>query len=109
MSTLSQFGFGGGIKSIQRLSVSQSVSGGSLQWPGNVSISSVNTAKTIVLISFSAGYFTEEGSDQMRQISTPVVSLVNSTTINVSGGGILNPPLNPGFAGSASVQVVEFN
>lgn len=109
MSLLSQFGGGGGIKSIQRLTVGQSIiSGLTYIWPTTVSISSVNTSKTIIIVNGSIGYFVD-GSGQMSAVSTPVVSLSSSTSISLSGPSIFNPPLSGATSpGSINIQVVEF-
>lgn len=114
MSNLSQFfSGGGGIKSIQRITTTQAYqpSTGRINWPSTITISSVNVNKTIILVSTNTGYSVSyDGGGgtglTMITISTPMVALTNSTTLSVDGNplqGVYNT------AGSANIQVVEFN
>ena len=111
MSSLSQFGFGTGIKSIQRLTVSQTL--GLVPyyyaWPSSVSISPVNTAKTIVLVNYSIGYSRVLGSEGIYDISTPGVNLVSSTSLTIFGPLVGNTLFGAQFIpGQVVIQVVEF-
>ena len=95
MAVLSQFGFGGGIKSIQR---------GSTTLTGNsdtVTISSVNTAKSIVIATYRSGRTKEDTTNYA--VSASAV-LTNSTTLTVYRGRASPNVDNP----TLDWQVVEF-
>lgn len=101
MSVLSQF-FGGAIKSIQRGSTTI-ISG----FSATVTISSVNTAKSIVIATFRNGHGDSAlNSDTNVSISASGV-LTNSTTLTVfrGSGGVFN---NPNPYPTLDWQIIEF-
>ena len=105
MSTLSQFGFGGGrIKSIQRLSVTHPVNS---PWPSSVTINAVDTSKTIVLTSVALGYSTL-GSDAVSNISSATATLSSSTSLSIYGQVEISAFGIQSFAPLLNIQVVEF-
>jgi len=83
MSNLSQFGFGGGIKSIQRGIIT--LSGGTLGGGTSSStISSVNTDKSILyLLGYSTASTNTIQDDGINRMA--YLTLTNSTTITASG------------------------
>jgi hypothetical protein len=107
MSNLSQFGFGGGIKSIQRGIISADAT------PNAVTISSVNTSKSVLhFLGNSNGLSRREYVSVPDETSFSVMSrieLTDSTTITCTAGSNYgnNGPFTT-FYGSVSWQLVEY-
>lgn len=90
MSSLTDF-VGGGIKSIQRGTISI----GSLASSATATITAVNTSKT--MLNF-LGCYTSTSSDS---IYLPLLTLTNSTTVTASKGAT-------GVSATVSYEVIEF-
>lgn len=129
MSSLSQFGFGGGIKSKQEIVAKQVIYNylGGLQavaWTPSystpldstsidITINSVNIDKTILIYNLSDGVRGNRATQQngfidgYGNVTGNTVTLLNSTTIRVSG-----PSFSYDGAGTqpafVNIQVVEF-
>lgn len=93
MSNLSQFG-GGGIKSIQRGTVSVSTAAGS--GTGTATITSVNTSKSVVsFLGFTPG-------SGFSGVYYGRVELTNATTVTATATGSASATVSVGY------EVVEF-
>jgi hypothetical protein len=79
MSTLSQFGFGGGIKSIQRGLISIAT----INSTATATISPVNTSKSILYFLGNSTAFSLDLSNSINRMA--YLTLTNSTTITASG------------------------
>ena len=95
MSTLTQFS-GGGIKSIQRGTIS--ISGSS---SATATVTSVNTAKSLLTHLGQSGYYSSSGSDGLGNVR---ISLTNATTITAAAAA--TPNIVP-YA--VSYELVEYN
>jgi len=96
MSTLSQFAGGGGVKSVQRGTASVTTT-------NTVTISSVDTSKSVVIATVKSGT-NQYSFDNARWACTASTALTNSTTITLTNGAGGN------IFGTSSVdwQVVEY-
>lgn len=107
MSTLSQFS-GGGIKSIQRGTITFANSGYNYVSPSTATISAVNTAKTMLNFCGCASGSSYSNSNGVGVVAS--VALTNSTTVTA----IFNTPIstfaysNPGYPTSVSYEVIEY-
>ena len=97
MSTLSQFGFGGGIKSIQRGLISMTATS-----TATATISPVNTSKSIL---YFLGNSTAPNSDTLSNSINRMayLTLTDSTTITASGA-----PTSASSGMAVSWQLVEY-
>jgi hypothetical protein len=98
MSTLSQFGFGGGIKSIQRGLISMTATS-----TATATISPVNTSKSIL---YFLGNSTAPNSGDISSNSInrmAYLTLTDSTTITASGA-----PTSTSSGMAVSWQLVEY-
>jgi hypothetical protein len=95
MSTLTQFS-GGGIKSIQRGTIS--ISTGS---SATATVTSVNTAKSLLTHLGHSGYYSSSTTDGAGNVR---ISLTNATTITATVGA--TPNLVPY---TVSYELVEYN
>jgi len=128
MSNLSQFGFGGGIKSIQTVDASQVLLGSISRyytWSGNtninyidITISPVDVNKTVLIYNVAnGGSLLRDGPGASLSGWVPTVghsaTLLNSTTVRISGPSILFTVVlsydEQGRGAYVSIQVVEFN
>ena len=95
MSTLTQFS-GGGIKSIQRGTIS--ISGSS---SATATVTSVNTAKSLLTHLGQSGYYSASSTDGLGNVR---ISLTNATTITAAVA--VTPNIVP-YA--VSYELVEYN
>ena len=95
MSTLTQFS-GGGIKSIQRGTIS--ISGSS---SATATVTSVNTAKSLLTHLGQSGYYSASSTDGLGNVR---ISLTNATTITAAAGA--TPNVVPY---TVSYELVEYN
>jgi len=107
MSTLSQFS-GGGIKSIQRGTITFTNTGNNYVSPSTATISAVNTAKTMLNFCGCASGSSYSNSNGVAVVAS--VALTNSTTVTAS----FNTPIisyvysSPGTPTSVSYEVIEY-
>lgn len=94
MSTLTQF-FGGGIKSIQRGTITVALSAGA--GSNTATITSVNTAKSAI------EFLGVTPDSQTSATAWGRVTLTNSTTVTANAAGSSDRNITIGY------QVVEFN
>jgi hypothetical protein len=95
MSTLTQFS-GGGVKSIQRGTIS--ITGAA---SATATVTSVNTAKSLLTHLGQTGYYSATGSDGLGNVR---ISLTNATTITATAYTVPNVvPL------TVSYELVEYN
>jgi len=95
MSTLTQFS-GGGVKSIQRGTIS--ISGNS---PATATVTSVNTARSLLTYLGQTGYYSGTGVDGISNVR---IALTSATTITATA--FIAP--NAG-AFTVSYELVEYN
>lgn len=119
MSTLSQFGFGGGIKSIQEIFEKQVIYNSVYTWGTSssflrdITINSVNVNKTILIYDISDGVVPIPATvsnfqiDGFSNVTGNSITLLNSTTVRVSGPSITGTSYGAQPA-CVNIQVVEF-
>jgi hypothetical protein len=96
MSTLTQFS-GGGIKSIQRGTISIT----SPNSTATATVTSVNTAKSLLTHLGQSGYYSASSTDGLGNVR---ISLTNATTITAAAGATPNV-----VSYTVSYELVEYN
>jgi hypothetical protein len=105
MALLSQFGFGGGIKSIQRLTVTTDIIADEYYWPSTITISSVNTSKAIILVNGQPEH--NIIGDALASFSYPAIDFLSSTALSLTVAPDAYSPTRI-IPGIITIQVVEY-